>query len=68
VRPSDARSDAAAATHAMPTVAEEKPTPAPASQLSPETDESSAAARFHIFIVDSGGTRRRTGFLSRISR
>jgi hypothetical protein len=50
-------SDAAApapTTHATPTAAEEKPTPASASQLSPETDEPSAAARFHIFIVDSG--------------
>jgi len=57
VTPSDVRSDAAApapTTHAMRTVAGEKPTPASASQLNPETDGSSAAARFHIFIVDSG--------------
>lgn len=57
VRPSDARSNAAApapTTHATPTAAEEKSTPASASQLSRETDERSAAARFHIFIVDSG--------------
>ena len=56
VRPSDARSEAAAPApaHATPTAAEENPTLASASQLSPETDEPSAAARFHIFIVDSG--------------
>jgi hypothetical protein len=57
VRPSDARSNAAGPAppaHATPTAAEEKSTPASASQLSRETDERSAAARFHIFIVDSG--------------
>jgi hypothetical protein len=57
VRPSGARSDTAApapTTRATPTAAEEKPTQASASQLSRETDEPSAAGRFHIFIVDSG--------------
>jgi hypothetical protein len=57
VRPPDARSDDVApvpTTNATPTAAEQKPTPASASQLNPETDEPSAAARFHIFIVDSG--------------
>jgi hypothetical protein len=57
VRTSDVRGDAAApapTTHATPAVAEEKPTPASASQLSPETEEPFATARFHIFIVDSG--------------
>jgi hypothetical protein len=57
VRPSGARSDTAApapTTRATSTATEEKPTQASASQLSRETDEPSAAARFHIFIVDSG--------------
>jgi hypothetical protein len=40
--------------HETPTAEEEKPTPTSALQPSRETDEPSPAARFHIFIVDSG--------------